>query len=77
MGKGLQDMNFAHCLQLMLVTRKYTDVFQGEGIFLSNGGKRLTWENLFVEGFVGEENAPWRGSRIPSIILRTIKKLNF
>ena len=58
-GKGLQVMNFAHCLHTVLVTWKYTDVLRGD---FSGWG---TWEDISVEEFfMGEGNFPWRGSRI-------------
>ena len=51
-------MNFAHCLHIVLVIGKHTDI--SRGIFSGEGrGKRVTWEDLSVEElFMEEENFP-------------------
>ena len=51
----MQVMNFAHCLHIVLVAGKHTDVFKGD--FFWWGGERVTWEDLSMEKlFIGEEN---------------------
>ena len=48
-------MNYAHCLHIVTVIGKYTDVFRG--IFSGGGGEGVTREDLSKEEFImGEEN---------------------
>ena len=60
-------MNFAHCLHIVLVIAKYTDIFRG--IFLVGAlGDLVTWENLSMEEFfVGKENFREVGAGFPCI----------
>ena len=57
-GEGLQVVNFAHYLHIVLVIGKQTGVFRG--IFLVGGqGKKVTWKDLSMEEFfMGEGNYP-------------------
>jgi hypothetical protein len=56
--EGLQDMNFVHCLHIVLIIMKFRNVF--EFFFLLGWevwGKEVTWEDLSMEEFsIGKEN---------------------
>ena len=72
--EGQQVMNFAHCLNIVFVIGKYTDVFRG--IFFW-WGDQATWEDLSVgEIFHGGREFPTRGRWISQHYLKHNQILN-
>ena len=66
-------MNFAHCLRIVFVIGKYTDVFRG--ILLVGGwGDWATWEDLSMDEFlIGKDNFFEGCSGYPNILIKKIR----
>ena len=79
LAEGLQAMNVAHRLDILLVIRKFTDVFQGEFFWLGGVGgseKVVTWEDFYMKEFLWKRIFHEGGRRFSQHYLKNDQKLN-